>query len=314
MPRRYPRWPMPLVMALFAIVSSPTCVAGDDASAAAPANVENDAVKPANEPAWITESRIVFPARTARFELLRNSRDPDPLLGANLLYRDTGADIDFDIYVYPIGSLTVTEAMNMAAHDLYVGFEQAARAGLYAEMQFGRLRELETPLADGSVLAARQLSFTGEQAGRPVISQALLAYRDFYFIKLRATAAKEHKRALADLVDSAATELFTQIRVQSRGNCRPAAKPSLVIVGEMARDDDPVSADGSLIYAKKRRPSERQLEKLLAEAARRRHATNCVASFEALPLQPGDKSETLRFPADTWQTSTPVVRMRKPSK
>lgn len=259
----------------------------------------------------VRESRVLFPQRAGSFELLRSARDPEPENGVVMVYRlDGDFDTDFEIRARPLGRLAEDEAISYAARD---SGSCLSLARVHADIPAVRLdpwtrRTIE--LDDGRELQARhRLCASVLQDSTRVIYHTLIAYRDFYLIELHVTARAADARRTARLVGRAADELFPRIHVQNVGNCTPPAKPKLLIVDEIDRGADRVSPDGSYLYAT-RKPGERELGKLLETAAERRRTTSCVISLSMASLLPGEKFETLRFPAGFWQTRPLLAKPR----
>ncbi len=259
----------------------------------------------------VRESRVLFPQRAGDFELLRSARDPEPENGVVMVYRlDGDFDTDFEIRALPLGMLPEDEAVSRAG--LHSGSCLSLNR-IHTDVPVVRLdpwtvRTIE--LDDGRELRARhRLCASVLQDSTRVIYHTLIAYRDFYLIELHATARAADARRTAKLVDRAADELFARIHVQNVGNCTPPARPKLLIVDEIDRGADRVSPDGSYLYAT-RKPGERELGKLLEIAAERRRTTSCVVSLSMASLLPGEKFETVRFPAGFWQKRSLLAKPR----
>lgn len=251
----------------------------------------------------VRESRILFPQRAGKFELQRSARDPDPLNGVFLVYRyDEDLDTDFEVQVSPLGKLSDDAAVALGARHAgnCLNIDSGKPGTGLTVVRMDPWSKQTVELDDGRKLPARHRlcsSIVGHSTR--VIYHTLIAYRDFYLLQLRVTAKASDARDTAVLVNRAADVLFPRIHVQNVSNCMPPAKPKLLIVDEIDRGADRVSPDGGYLYATKK-PGERELAKLLEQAAERRRKTSCVISFSMASLLPDEKFETLRFKAGTW--------------
>jgi hypothetical protein len=288
----------------------------DDAAAAADAAMQSareraEADEREARTQLVRESRVLFPQRAGPFELQRSARDPEPENGVVMVYRlDGDFDTDFEIRALPLGSLAEDEAVSRAA--LHSGSCLSLNR-VHADVPVVRLdpwTHRTIDLEDGRELRAiHRLCGSVLQDSTRVVYHTLIAYRDFYLIELHVTARAADARRTAKLVARAADDLFPLIHVQNVGNCTPSARPKLVIVDEIDRGADRVSPDGSYLYAT-RKPGERELGKLLETAAERSRKTSCVVSFSMASLLPGEKFETVRFPAGFWQKRSLLAKPR----
>lgn len=205
----------------------------------------------------IEKSVLIAPGNIGEFTLDGSSYDPtNKQAGAGFRYSLGGhQEIRFDVYVYPAGRMSEADALVKGMAEFKTSFRGAEKAGIYHDLVVGDEGDFQlepadeaTPV-DGSSVAPlqddkaeesrliRALIEGSRHAGRrvrlsmqyppldtPLYSDGYLFYKQLYFFKVRASAARDRidESAFHALADSAASTLVPAIQVANIGGCAQA--------------------------------------------------------------------------------------------
>ena len=219
---------------LLSLISLPAAADGKEKAAAARAYIET--------------SYLLAPRQVGDFTLEGSSFDPaQKSAGAGFRYALADhQETRIDIYVYPAGRRSPDEALDIGMKELRGGLEQAAAQGTYTQ-----LRELDetafalapgptagkTPANDFDAQVINAIAEAEQVTGRklqmqmnlqprdmPMHSNGYLFYKQLYYFKIRASAARE--RITQDdfnaLTDRAARALIPALQVANVGGCADA--------------------------------------------------------------------------------------------
>ncbi len=259
---------------------------------------------------FIRETRVYFPNAVGKF-YLDQSESSDPRSGVSLRYGYDGVTFAVDVFVFPIGRMSETQALDFGMKELLASFEQGQKLGYYHDVDLDRPRDIAVKLNPLVQLRGRQVGYTATRNGTPVVSQSLLVYRSYYLIKTRITAPKEEKAGAKRVAQQVAAELLPALRLAHIGSCAQNASVNFVITRKPPPKADRISADGSQAFVRK---GDVGNPKILLEALSRRVDSACYSDFDKVETEPGEKFETLTFPAGTWRSNEEPSSDSEPSR
>lgn len=226
------------------------------ALAAHPAAARKHAAAQAGARPFIETSYLMAPRQVGDFVLEGASYDEaNKYTGAGFRYAlKDHQETRFDVFVYPAGRASQSEAVERGMVDFKASFAAAEKAGHYRDVRF--LDERDFPLdapapassaspgdepddpAEARKLAVlRTLLDATRPTGRvlrmqmellpqtmPMYSNGYLFHKQLYFFKVRASAARERidEAAFNALTDMAARALVPAIEVANVGGCAKA--------------------------------------------------------------------------------------------
>ena len=276
----------------------------------------------ARERAWIEESRVIYPKKTEHFVLGEVSFDKKQVaVGVGLHYKHADhPDVGIDLFIYPAGAMPEAYAVKTGFDDMKDSIKLAEQYGRYENVHFGEEHDVDLPQPEAvpdeeSGLAfvpvphhGRSLAFDYTSDSVRFQSRALLFYRYDYWIKLRASTDAFEDEKLDAVVADALPELIRDVRVRSRGACKPPSQKFGISGSQepLPADVDPVSLDGERILMYVKEPQEETAKKMLTAIARRLE-NGCVANFrvELAKPQKDEAYTTIKFPKDAWTAQKP---------
>lgn len=258
------------------------------------------------KPQFIEESRVIYPKSVAGFELVDVDYDPKRVdIGVGLRYQMTkNPDVRIDLYVYPAGRMTESEAMEAGMKDLRESISQAMQAGYYTNLHMAPERKLDLQVSEHTELHGRMMSFEFTMDAVRLESRALLFYRFDYYYKLRTSTDAFAAAELDTVTINAARDLIPQVRVRNRGDCRPT--PSIGEQLDAEKAMEPNERKKSSPFITDGVPPERVME-LLIEERIRLEESGCVDNFGDPLAKPakGEAYTKLKFPKGAW-AATPT--------
>ena len=203
---------------------------------------------PADARPYVETSYLIAPRQVGDFVLESSSFDPDQKFdGAGFRYAlKDHQETRVDIYVYPAGRMSPAEAIENGIKVFRGSLRYAAEHGTYS-----RLQELgddpfpldtadassKTPANDFDAQVIQAVARAEQVSGRrlqmqlnlmpqdwPMYSNGYLFYKQLYYFKLRASAARDRiSQAQFDaLTDQAARTLIPALQVANIGSCKDA--------------------------------------------------------------------------------------------
>ncbi|MGE8288703.1 MAG: hypothetical protein ACN6RG_12125 [Stenotrophomonas sp.] len=202
---------------------------------------------PAEARPYVETSYLIAPRQVGDFELQGSSFDPGQKFdGAGFRYAlKDHQETRVDIYVYPAGRMSPTEAIESGIRDFRASMTYAAEHGTYSRLQELRddpfpldaadTRGSETPANDLDAQVIHAIAQAEQVTGRrlqmqlnlmprdwPMYSNGYLFYKQLYYFKLRASAAQERisQEQFHALTDQAARTLIPALQVANIGGCK----------------------------------------------------------------------------------------------